>query len=997
MASWGKARAVVTGDALASKVRRREEMLEEYARQIERLRAEIQSTKQDEQSEKQRAINTQAENRNLQSQVDQARKEAAEAEEAKERVRLEARRKKEADAGVAMAAMQVPPDERSMKDDKALLEWVGTVTFFQEHARNDRMRRHICSSLEVVAYEPEEAVITQGETGDAFYVILAGEVKILVNGNLVGSLGSGQPFGERALSSATDKRSASVIAQTQTVCAVLGKKEYIESIDVATAQADEAEMLSPSKGARGGSDDNEWTDTDESSSEDESEDDVLADLMAIGLSDSDEDDGPVETEKELDAQIVNAIKDEMGMEPEDTIEETLDDAREYMGTDVQEDDPRAEMYMVAFDLGIIDDPTPPTPKASSPKKAGSPKKAAETTKMWKLPKKKKRRRRTEAERRARAAKAAAAGQPAAEGGGKPPPPPPPGLKPMGAKPPPPPPPPGARGVAPPPPPGLGAPPAGRPPVPGASPPPPGGPRGGAPPPPPPGGPRGGPPPPPGGPRGGPPPPPGRGSPAPPGRGPPGPPAGGPTVTLNIPKPSVKVRGVNWAKLAGRLVSGTVWEALQWQQMYKEGGSKQIDLQELEALFSLEERGKKALKGAVKGLAGGGVVKKKIAATKVSLLDPKIGNNCAIMLSKFRLPNEELARAIWEMDQDVLDEDAVESLLPFVPTAEEKALLEEYTGPVEQLGVAEQYYLAIMHIPRLTQRLRCWDVAFKFEARVEFSQAQLEAGILACRAVKTSKAFRRFLDLVLTIGNVLNGGSFRGSAAAVGINVLPMLKDVKSNTQGESLLHYIVETAKQQKRADALFQVLDDFEFVEEAAKIDFAQLGSETARIQADIAKVAKELEVADGLSPEVTAKARAAMPGKRDMFVPAMEEFILDCEGQAMEVAATHEMLEAKVADSIALVGEDPKKMSGEQFLALLNSFKTDLEKVVKEDRSARREDARKKSSGESAKQAAKIARQKRAGSSLVGEEHVVLGVYTCSPRYLISRGICLRDCFCF
>ena len=115
---------------------------------------------------------------------------------------------------------------------------------------------------------------------------------------------------------------------------------------------------------------------------------------------------------------------------------------------------------------------------------------------------------------------------------------------------------------------------------------------------------------------------------------------------------------------------------------------------------------------------------------------------------------------------MFDEEAVEAMLPFVPTADEKALLENYTGPSESLGAAEQYYMAIMHIPRLAQRLRCWDITFKFEARVEFVQAQLEAGILACRAIKTSKAFRRFLDLVLTVGNVLNAGGFRGSAAAV---------------------------------------------------------------------------------------------------------------------------------------------------------------------------------------------------------------------------------------
>jgi hypothetical protein len=169
-----------------------------------------------------------------------------------------------------------------------------------------------------------------------------------VNGNLVGELESGQAFGERALSEDTDKRSATVIAQSQTTCAALGKQAYIESIDASSSFADQAAMRSPQAGG-GESDDEEWTDTDESSSEEE--EDELADLMAIGLTDSeDEDEGD---DEDPDEKIVNLIKDEMGMEPESTIEETLNDAREYMGTEVQEEDPRAEMYTVAFDLGII--------------------------------------------------------------------------------------------------------------------------------------------------------------------------------------------------------------------------------------------------------------------------------------------------------------------------------------------------------------------------------------------------------------------------------------------------------------------------------------------------------------------------------------------------------------------------------------------------------------------------------------------------------------------
>lgn len=118
------------------------------------------------------------------------------------------------------------------------------------------------------------------------------------------------------------------------------------------------------------------------------------------------------------------------------------------------------------------------------------------------------------------------------------------------------------------------------------------------------------------------------------------------MKLNIPKPKVKLRGVNWAKLAGRLVSGTVWEKLAWQDLYKDGVSKQIDLKQLESQFVLEDRSKASLRVKPDGSPKKATKK----AAKVALLDPKIGNNCAIVLSRFRIPNEQLALAIWEMDQ-----------------------------------------------------------------------------------------------------------------------------------------------------------------------------------------------------------------------------------------------------------------------------------------------------------------------------------------------------------
>ena len=176
-----RAEAPLTGDALVSKVRRREEMLEEYAKQIERLRADIELTTRKAEAEKSRAISAEADNRSLREEVEAARRDAKQAAEEVERARIEARAKKEALAKPALVAMNVPVEERSMNDDKALLAWVETVAFFQANARNDRMRRHICNSLECVTYQPTEPIVTQGETGDAFYVVLSGTVQILVS------------------------------------------------------------------------------------------------------------------------------------------------------------------------------------------------------------------------------------------------------------------------------------------------------------------------------------------------------------------------------------------------------------------------------------------------------------------------------------------------------------------------------------------------------------------------------------------------------------------------------------------------------------------------------------------------------------------------------------------------------------------------------------------------------------------------------------------------
>src|SRR4029450_8370738 len=63
------------------------------------------------------------------------------------------------------------------------------------------------------AASPGEAIITQGEAGDAFYAIRSGRVDVVRDGEPVTQLGPGDHFGEVALLN-DQPRNASVIAHT---------------------------------------------------------------------------------------------------------------------------------------------------------------------------------------------------------------------------------------------------------------------------------------------------------------------------------------------------------------------------------------------------------------------------------------------------------------------------------------------------------------------------------------------------------------------------------------------------------------------------------------------------------------------------------------------------------------------------------------------------------------------------------------------------------------
>lgn len=92
----------------------------------------------------------------------------------------------------------------------------------------------VCKSFEYLEVRPCINIVTQGDHGDAFYIILLGSCAVLINNLHVGTISQGMSFGEKALENDAP-RAATIKALETCKLMVLRSSEY-KSL-VATAQA----------------------------------------------------------------------------------------------------------------------------------------------------------------------------------------------------------------------------------------------------------------------------------------------------------------------------------------------------------------------------------------------------------------------------------------------------------------------------------------------------------------------------------------------------------------------------------------------------------------------------------------------------------------------------------------------------------------------------------------------------------------------------------------
>jgi hypothetical protein len=146
--------------------------------------------------------------------------------------------------------------------------------------------------------------------------------------------------------------------------------------------------------------------------------------------------------------------------------------------------------------------------------------------------------------------------------------------------------------------------------------------------------------------------------------------------------------LHWKKVPNNLIARSIWDGL------AAAPAALVSRDKLELVFHDEA---KVSAKAPRAEAGAG------PSAKVSLLDLRRAQTVGIMLSRFKLPLDAVARAIRRMDARALTLDDVVAIRSYLPTDEEITLLEGYKGDIGNLAPPDLHFWHLMRIPLLQRR------------------------------------------------------------------------------------------------------------------------------------------------------------------------------------------------------------------------------------------------------------------------------------------------------
>uniref|UniRef100_A0A4W6D0V4 Dishevelled associated activator of morphogenesis 1b n=1 Tax=Lates calcarifer TaxID=8187 RepID=A0A4W6D0V4_LATCA len=366
------------------------------------------------------------------------------------------------------------------------------------------------------------------------------------------------------------------------------------------------------------------------------------------------------------------------------------------------------------------------------------------------------------------------------------------------------------------------------------------------------------------------------------------------------------------ELSTNKLEGTVWMEVDDAKVFKI-----LDLEDLEKTFSAYQRQQKEAEDDT-------LSSKKVK--ELSVIDGRRAQNCNILLSRLKLSNEEIKRAILTMDeQEDLPKDMLEQLLKFVPEKSDVDLLEEHKHELDRMAKPDRFLYEMSRINHYQQRLQSLYFKKKFAERIAEIKPKVEALTKASKEILHSRSLKQLLEVVLAFGNYMNKGQ-RGNAYGFKVSSLNKIADTKSSIDKNiTLLHYLITILEKKYPKVLMFQ--EDLQSVSEAAKVNMTELEKDIGNLRSGLKSVESELEY---------QKKRPQELG--DKFVSVVSQFITVASFSFSDVEDSLTEAKELFLRAVKHFGEDASKMQPDEFFGIFDQFVQSFAEAQQENENMRK-----------------------------------------------------------
>ena len=405
-------------------------------------------------------------------------------------------------------------------------------------------------------------------------------------------------------------------------------------------------------------------------------------------------------------------------------------------------------------------------------------------------------------------------------------------------------------------------------------------------------------------------------------------------------PKVARKRLHWNKIdESKLDASSFWNQAKDQSLQLVG--LDVDNEEFANLFTSPINKEAAPKKETKPDA------KKNKNQKVQLIDGRRRMNGSILLAKFKVDYNVLAKQVNAMEYVKAEANELRGMMQLLPTKDESLALRSYLPPadapsseiddsINKLGECERYMAVMLDVPDANSKFECMVFRAEFESHAEAICDGTKVLAEACNAVKNSERFKKLLLYSLKLGNALNTGGSNEDVSAITLDSLLKLAEAKAFDRQTSVLHYLVSIV-QKNDADVL-KLSEDFVPVKAAERVAMDMLSSEIKKMNQGIEKL--QVVVKNNL-PE---SCDSGSEREDDELVDAtpMGRFSISAASKIQSLSNEFDDVKTSFTELLRFFGED-SSMSPEAFFGTVNTFvsmfdKTHKELVRKEEAKARR-----------------------------------------------------------